>query len=87
MVDAELIGRACILLGAGRKTVDDKIDHAAGITGMVKIGERVAKGEPMLILHANDRKKLVEAKALVDDAITLRSRPVIPPELVTDIIK
>jgi len=87
MVDAELIGRACIILGAGRKTIDDKIDHAAGITGIVKIGEKVNKGQPLLILHANERKKLTEAGTLIGNAIKLGREHVRPPKLVTDLIK
>jgi pyrimidine-nucleoside phosphorylase len=70
-VDADLIGRACIVLGAGRKTVEDRVDHAVGISGLVKIGERVEKGQPLAILHANDKRKLGEAVELLKGAFVI----------------
>jgi pyrimidine-nucleoside phosphorylase len=66
-----LIGRACIVLGAGRKTVEDRVDHAVGISGLVKIGERVEKGQPLAILHANDKRKLGEAVELLKGAFVI----------------
>src|SRR3954466_10982961 len=45
-MDAESIGRASLLLGAGRQKSDDSIDFAVGISGLKKIGESVVKDEP-----------------------------------------
>src|ERR1041384_2623490 len=44
-MDAETIGRVSLLLGGGRKTADDSIDFAVGLSGIKKVGEKVAKGE------------------------------------------
>lgn len=55
-VDAECIGRACLVLGAGRRRVEDRIDPAVGLTGLVKRGARIEKGQPLLLLHAADRQ-------------------------------
>lgn len=52
-IDAEKIGIAAMLLGAGRATKEDKIDFSAGITMVKKVGERVNKGECICILHTN----------------------------------
>jgi pyrimidine-nucleoside phosphorylase len=57
-VDADLIGRACLMLGAGRQKTDDTVDHAVGIGQMKQIGEPVKKGEPLAVVFSNDRKKL-----------------------------
>lgn len=81
-VDAEKIGRACVVLGAGRKQVADRIDHAAGISGIVKIGEQVKKGEPLLTLHAPDRDTLAEARALANDAVRISTLKVKIPRLI-----
>lgn len=86
-VDAELIGRACIVLGAGRRTVDDRIDHSAGITGIVKIGNRIHKGQSLLVIHSNDRKRLAEAKALLGKAIIIINKRIPSPRLITRVIK
>lgn len=52
-IDAECIGVSAMLLGAGRKTKEDKIDYAAGITMVKKVGDKVNIGETICILHTN----------------------------------
>ena len=52
-IDAERVGRAAMLLGAGRKTKEDAIDPAAGVTLLKKAGDPVAAGEPLCVLHTN----------------------------------
>lgn len=52
-IDAESIGIAAMLLGAGRKTKSDAIDYAAGITVKKKIGDPVDIGDTLCILHTN----------------------------------
>jgi pyrimidine-nucleoside phosphorylase len=57
-MDAETIGRAALLLGAGRQTADETIDFAVGLSAIKKIGERVEKGEPLLTVHARTDQAL-----------------------------
>ncbi len=64
-VDAELIGRACLMLGAGRQKTDDTVDHAVGIAHMKKPGEAVQKGEPLAVVFSNDRKKLDDVLLMI----------------------
>lgn len=52
-MQAESIGIAAMLLGAGRKTKEDKIDFAAGITLTKKVGEIVNAGDTICVLHTN----------------------------------
>lgn len=52
-IEAENIGIAAMLLGAGRKTKEDSIDFAAGITIVRKVGEKVNAGDTLCILHTN----------------------------------
>jgi pyrimidine-nucleoside phosphorylase len=68
-MDAESIGRAAVLLGAGRRTTDDAVDFAVGFSGIKKIGERVDAEEPLLSVHARDEKSFHGASALLDKAI------------------
>ncbi len=60
-VDAEAIGKACLVLGAGRQKTDDAVDPAVGIAQMKKPGEEVKKGEPLAIVFSNDRKRFEES--------------------------
>ena len=54
-MDAETIGRASLLLGGGRQKADDTIDFAVGLSGIKKIGERIASGEPSMLVHAGPK--------------------------------
>jgi len=75
-VNADAIGRACIVLGAGRKKTEDPVDFAVGISDLVKIGDKVTKGDPLLMIHANDKRKLVEAETLLAQAFRFSATPV-----------
>jgi pyrimidine-nucleoside phosphorylase len=52
-IEAEGIGIAAMLLGAGRKTKEDIIDAAAGITLVKKVGDKVSHGDTLCVLHTN----------------------------------
>ena len=70
-VDAETIGRASLLLGAGRTKTTDVIDPAAGISGLVKIGEHVEAGQPLATLHAATQARIEEARQLMPQAFVI----------------
>lgn len=70
-MDAELIGRASVLLGGGRQQADDKIDFAVGISGIKKIGEQVDRDEALMSIHARSQKALEEAKKLLEKAVEI----------------
>jgi pyrimidine-nucleoside phosphorylase/thymidine phosphorylase len=72
---AELIGRASSLLGAGRNTVSDVIDHAVGVTIDAKPGDRVEAGQPLLALHHRDGRGLADALTLCRDAFEIGDAP------------
>ena len=52
-MDAELIGDASVVLGAGRASKEDVIDHAAGIVLERKTGDRVKRGDVIMTLYTN----------------------------------
>ena len=71
-----------LLLGGGRRAVTDAIDVSVGVSGLRKVGETVAAGEPLVRLHARSR---AEAEALVPQALAAHEivdGPVAPPPLV-----
>jgi pyrimidine-nucleoside phosphorylase len=82
--DAELIGKACLLLGAGRTKTTDSVDHAVGISGLAKIGAQVERGQPLALLHANDAEKLTAARALLQSAFRLTTETVSAPPLILE---
>lgn len=89
--DALAIGRAAWRLGAGRATKDEAVSASAGIEVLVKPGDVVAAGQPLLRLHAEDETRLAAARTILSgpgDAIAV-SAPGTPYDrlpLVIDII-
>jgi pyrimidine-nucleoside phosphorylase len=77
-LDAESIGRAVMILGAGRDRVEDAVDHAVGATILRTYGERVKPGEPLLELHYREPTRLAAAVELVRTAYAIGEAP--PPE-------
>jgi thymidine phosphorylase len=57
------------LLGGGRRTADDAIDFAVGLSGIKKIGDRVEADEPLLTVHARNDQTLRSILPLLDEAV------------------
>jgi pyrimidine-nucleoside phosphorylase len=74
-LDAELVGRASVMLGAGRDRVEDPVDHAVGITLMAKPGDSLSRGDAILELHYRDSAKRDRALELVNRAFTVGDQP------------
>jgi pyrimidine-nucleoside phosphorylase len=85
-LDAELIGRASVALGAGRDRVEDPVDPAVGIMVLAKPGEGVRAGDPILELHYRDRGRLETATRLTSQAIAVSDqRPPAAPLIVGEV--
>lgn len=80
------IGRAAMLLGAGRASAGDEIDHTAGILLNKKPGEHVRRGEPLAVLHTNRKQVLAEVAKLVAGAFVLAGEPPVQRPLVMETI-
>jgi pyrimidine-nucleoside phosphorylase len=81
------IGMAALELGAGRKTITDKIDPKAGIVFKVKLGNKINNGDVIAELHAQSTNKINTAKELVLNAITFSKQKTTKPKLIKKIIK
>jgi len=77
-IQAEEIGIAAMLLGAGRETKESVIDLAVGILLSKKVGDAVEDGETIAVLHVNDasESKVSEAKSKVLEAYRISAVPV-----------
>lgn len=82
-VDSRSIGLAAGLLGGGRSKLSDEINPSVGVEMHVKIGDRVAKGQPLCTLHV-DQKGVEEATLRVESAINIVSQTVTKPILCKD---
>ncbi len=78
-LDAYGIGRAAVLLGAGRDRAGDPVDHAAGVMVVAAEGTTVRAGDPVLTLHYDDEARLAGARAAAAGAITIGAAGPRPP--------
>jgi pyrimidine-nucleoside phosphorylase len=70
-IGCRAVGHAAMLLGAGRETVDSRVDPGVGVVLHKKVGDLVIAGEPLMTLHVNDRRRLEEALAILGRAVEL----------------
>ena len=74
-VDAEQIGLTAFHLGAGRKSREDAVDHAVGLSELKQVGDTVTEGEPLAIVHARSHEDLEEARRRLLPAFRLSPEP------------
>jgi pyrimidine-nucleoside phosphorylase len=75
-IDTEKLGLAIIELGGGRKVMGDRIDFSTGLEMLVRLGDRVEQGQPLVKLFAHPHHR-EHGAALVERAI--RIEPEAPP--------
>ncbi len=85
-IDAEEVGVAAMLLGAGREKKDSIIDHAVGIELEVKVGDEVKEGDLMATLYVNEEGRLNEVIDKLKQSIKINSNPVITKPLIYGIV-
>jgi pyrimidine-nucleoside phosphorylase len=85
-IDAEAVGLCAMLLGAGRATKEDEIDHAVGITLSKKIRDKVAREEPVATLFVNDTEKVEDVKRMLMEAFTIGEERIAPPKLIRKVV-
>lgn len=84
-IAADEIGRAAMMLGAGRATKDDKIDHSVGIVMAAKVGTYVKKGDKILDFY--HKGNLTESIiAVIDSAIGYSKEKVSEKPIILEII-
>jgi pyrimidine-nucleoside phosphorylase len=62
-IQAEQLGLAAMLLGAGRATKEAQIDYAVGLVLRKKVGDAVAAGESLATLHVSSNNATVQEVA------------------------
>ncbi|MBQ7246741.1 MAG: thymidine phosphorylase [Lachnospiraceae bacterium] len=83
-VDAEGYGAASLILGAGRNTMKESIDHTAGIILSKKTGERVEAGTTIATLYSNRRESLESSAARLLAATAISDEKPAPRPLIID---
>lgn len=78
-IEAEQLGLAAMMLGAGRETKDSVIDYAVGLTLRKKVGDQVEQGDALAVLHV--RENNAEAEQVSNRVLGAYSIEKVKPEL------
>ncbi|WP_417209643.1 thymidine phosphorylase [Antarctobacter sp.] len=70
-IDGEALGLAVIDLGGGRRVETDVVDPAVGFSDVVRLGDKVVKGQPLLRVHAAREEQAAAAAQAVLGAIRI----------------
>ncbi|WP_120636266.1 thymidine phosphorylase [Ruegeria sp. EL01] len=81
-INGEALGLAVVALGGGRQVESDQIDPAVGVSQLLRLGDRVAKGEPLAFVHAAREDAAHRAAATISAAVVIEDRPIAVPDLV-----
>ena len=80
-INTEAIGRAAMLLGAGRMRLDTAIDQAVGLEVAAKIGDEVARGSILAEAYYNDAGMFDEIAPLIEGAYAIGPEAPVLPQL------
>ena len=82
-IDVEQLGWAIIEMGGGRKHVGQSIDHSVGLEMLVRLGDRVEHGQPLVNVFARAENSDA-ALAQVRSAIQIAKDPCAPAPLIAE---
>jgi pyrimidine-nucleoside phosphorylase len=86
LIDAEDIGIAANMIGAGRDKKEDAIDPAVGIILEVKAGEKVEAGSILCRLYYTKEDRVEEAAEKVEDAFHISAQRPEERELILEVV-
>lgn len=86
-MDAEKIGTASVILGAGRASKEDSIDYTAGIVLFKKTHDEVSEGDVLCELHTNDERSIEIAERIFLEAVTIQEEKGEKTPLIYKVIK
>jgi len=76
-LDSETIGRATMVLGAGRDRIEHVIDPSVGAIMHCTRGQQVRAGDALVEIHYRDETRLETAASMIRQACVIGDRP--PP--------
>jgi pyrimidine-nucleoside phosphorylase len=85
-IDAEGIGKASAMIGAGRNTKEDTIDPAVGVILEVKVGQKVEGGAVLCRLYYTGEEQVEEASQQIEDAFRISASAPEERELILEVV-
>jgi pyrimidine-nucleoside phosphorylase len=80
------IGRAAMMLGAGRARKEDTVDHGVGVVLVRSVGDPVERGAPLARVYGRDRDAVAQAVDEVAAAYAIGDEAVTRPPLLLETI-
>jgi pyrimidine-nucleoside phosphorylase len=78
------VGDAACVLGAGRLKTTDDVDHGVGLEILVRPGDQVEAGQPLVRIHHRDGRGMEEALIRLSQSITVTDQSVDPGDLILE---
>lgn len=86
-LNAEKVGIASLIAGAGRETKDDAIDYGAGIILAKKMGSYVNKGDVLATIYTSDMSRIKKAEEMLLSAYTMSNEKPAKSDIIHKIIE
>ncbi len=86
-IDTEAIGKAALVLGAGRENKESIIDLSVGLLVHKKIGDRILDNMSVVTILGNDEDKVKQAEEIIKNAYKLSNTEVYREKLIKAVVK
>ena len=86
-IDSQQIGYALIEIGAGRKTLDSKLDYSSGAYLNKKIGDKVSKDETIGYVYCNNKSEGENIISKILNSYKLIDKEVQKEKIILEILK
>lgn len=86
-IKTEEIGKAAMIIGAGRATKESIIDHSVGLKVIKKVADKVQKGDVICEILYNSDEFLQESISQILDAFVIEDKKVEAPRAILEIIE
>ncbi len=73
-INAEDLGKASMILGAGRERKEDSIDYSAGIILKKKVGDKVSKGDVLARFYSSGSEKCDRSEEIFKNALEINDK-------------
>lgn len=65
------LGMAVVRLGGGRSNPNDKLDYSVGLSGLLPIGHKVTKGDPIAMAHVGSEDQLAQVTQEIQNIVRI----------------
>jgi pyrimidine-nucleoside phosphorylase len=80
-MDGQRVGQAIIAMGGGRTVAGQAIDHSVGLEFLVRLGDTVHRGDPLIRIFCDDSTKADHAERLLHEAVIIGDSQLAYPPL------